>query len=230
MNGTDFEAGAIIPVDKPAGLTSFTVVRLIRKWTGCKKVGHAGTLDPFATGLLLICTGKATKRSAELMLFEKTYEATITLGQKTTTDDPEGEIVATRPVPIFPETEICECLNTFTGVIEQVPPIFSALKKDGKPLYRYARKGVPVTLEPRKVQIHEIELLGWQLPDLSIRVRCGKGTYIRALARDVGERLGTGGSLKSLRRTQIGPYRVDDAVTLDMFRQQMGIDASPKIT
>jgi len=222
LNETDFEAGAIIPIDKPPGMTSFDVVRRIRRWTGCRKVGHGGTLDPGATGLLLICTGKATRRFGELMAYDKVYEGVVELGRQTRTDDSEGEIIAVRPVPEFTPEVIRETLHAFEGEIDQVPPIFSALKKKGKPLYRYARKGIPVTPEPRKIRIDEITLLGWRRPDISIRIRCGKGTYIRALARDLGERLGTGGFLKALRRTQIGPYRVDTAPTLEAFGRQLG--------
>ena len=215
----DFAAGEILNIDKPAGITSFGVVHKIRKWTHCKKVGHGGTLDPMATGVLLIFTGKATKQVPKFMDLSKIYEGTIELGKTTDTDDVQGQIIEIKEVPQFEENQVRAVLNSFQGEIDQVPPMFSALKKDGKRLYKLARQGKVVHREPRKVVVHTIDLLSYEWPLLHIRVHCSKGTYIRSIARDVGSALGTGGCLSALRRTQIGDYRVDDAYTLDEFQQ-----------
>ena len=214
----DFEGGEILNIDKPGGLTSFGVVERIRRWTGCRKVGHAGTLDPLATGVLLICTGRATKRVSEFMEMEKEYEGTVELGITTETDDGEGKIKGRSEVPQFTRDEIETIVKHLQGTIGQIPPMYSALKKDGQRLYKLARQGKVVHREPRKVTIHEIVLMKWENPDLHIRVRCSKGTYIRALARDIGKRCGTGGTLKSLRRTRVGPYRVEDAYLVNTLK------------
>lgn len=226
----DFEAGAVLAIDKPANITSFGVVDRIRRWTGCRKVGHAGTLDPLATGVLLVCTGPATKRVSELMELEKEYEGTIELGTTTETDDAEGSVTGRYTVPPLSRDEILSILERFQGFIDQIPPMYSALKKNGSRLYRLARRGMVVPREPRKVTIHEIKLLDWKPPLLSIRVRCSKGTYIRALARDIGEQCGTGGYLKTLRRTRIGPHRADDAYTLETLREWLIVQHDERIS
>lgn len=215
----DFEAGEVLNIDKPLGMTSFGVVERIRRWTGCRKVGHAGTLDPLATGVLLVCTGRATKRVSEFMDLEKEYEGVVELGKVTDTDDTEGKIVEEHPVPDFSKEDIESSLNSFRGTIDQIPPMYSALKKNGQRLYKLARRGKEVPRQPRSVTIHEITLLNWMCPELSIRVRCSRGTYIRALARDIGNKLGAGGYLKTLRRTRIGQFRVADSYTLETFRR-----------
>lgn len=217
----DFEAGEILNIDKPAGITSFGVVHRIRKWTHCKKVGHGGTLDPMATGVLLIFTGKATKQVPQFMDLSKVYEGTIELGKTTDTDDVEGQLIETRPVPEYDENRLRSVLESFLGEIEQVPPMFSALKKDGQRLYKLARKGQVVHREPRKVTVHSIELLSCQWPSFRVRIACSKGTYIRAIARDIGHLVGTGGILTALQRTQVGPYHVDEAYSLEAFEQMM---------
>ena len=215
----DFEAGEILNIDKPVGMTSFRVVEKIRRWTHCKKVGHAGTLDPLATGVLLVCTGLATKQVSELMEWEKVYEGTVALGKTTDTDDAEGKILQVVSVPAFSVDDILLVLKEFEGDIEQIPPMYSALKVNGRRLYQLARRGEVVPRQPRRVRIYKVELLNWQRPFLQIRVCCSKGTYIRALARDVGEQLGTGGYLRSLRRTRMGRYSVNDAYSLEKLRE-----------
>ncbi len=216
-----FECGEIINIDKPVGMTSFQVVKMIRRWTGCKKVGHAGTLDPMATGVLLVCTGKSTKQVPSLMGMEKVYEGTIQLGRVTDTDDAEGKILSRSDVPGFSMSEIENILKDYCGEIDQVPPQYSALKRNGKRLYKLARQGIQVKLQPRKVTVHEIRLLSWASPFIRIRVRCGKGTYIRSIARDIGVQLKTGGYLSALRRIRIGSFHVDKAYQLDQFKSMV---------
>jgi tRNA pseudouridine55 synthase len=230
LSEIDFEAGAVLAIDKPANITSFGVVRRIRRWTGCRKVGHAGTLDPMATGLLLVCTGPATKRVSELMDLEKEYEGTVELGITTDTDDAEGKVTERSEVVAFSREDVLSILQEFQGVIDQIPPMYSAIKINGRRLYRLARRGKVVPREPRKVTIHEITLLDWTSPLLSLRVRCSKGTYIRALARDIGGRCGTGGTLKTLRRTRLGPHRADDAYTLDTLREWLVVQHDERIS
>ena len=224
-----FRCGDIINIDKPSGLSSFQVVRRIKKWTGCLKVGHAGTLDPMATGVLLVCTGKATKQVSFFMELMKTYEGEIFLGRTTDTDDAEGRIIQETDVPSFSENEIRLVLNKYIGEIVQVPPQFSAIRKNGTRMYHLARKGIPVAAPPRCVQIDQISMLSWDEPRIRIRVSCGKGTYIRSLARDIGRQLGTGGYLSQLRRTAIGPYRVDEAWPLEQFEKAVQYDGSLSI-
>jgi tRNA pseudouridine55 synthase len=211
----DFEAGEILAVDKPGGITSFGVVRQIRRWSKCKKVGHAGTLDPLATGLLIVCTGKATKRMSEFTAYDKTYDAVVELGRSTNTDDAEGTVIEEHVLPDWKAEQFIAVLSEFTGEIEQIPPMFSAIKQGGKRLYKLARRGIEVERPARLIRIIDISRAEWDRPRLSFRVRCTKGTYIRSLARDLGRRLGTGGFLSALRRVEIGPYHVDDAYTLD---------------
>lgn len=210
----DFDEGVLLNIDKPLSMTSFGVVERIRRWTRCRRVGHAGTLDPAATGVLLVVTGKATKRACHLMELDKVYEGTINLGKSTDTDDREGRILEEKPVPNFSKAKIEDVLLEFQGEINQIPPVFSALKKNGQRLYKLARKGQTVEPEPRKVRVYHISLLALSLPLIKIRVHCSKGTYIRALARDIGQRLDTGGFLSDLRRTRVGRYTVEDAWSL----------------
>lgn len=200
-------------MDKPSGPTSFRVIQQVRRAIGVKKVGHTGTLDPFASGLLIICAGRpATRIIQQLMAGEKEYEAVLKLGITTDTQDLEGQIVSRTQVPQFTEAEIKDCLQRFTGEQLQRPPAFSALKHKGKPLYHYARKGIMVEKEPRQVVINEIELLSAASDELCIRVRCGKGVYIRTLAADIGQALGCGAHLTALRRTGNGPFTVNEAL------------------
>ncbi|MBU0481485.1 MAG: tRNA pseudouridine(55) synthase TruB [Proteobacteria bacterium] len=206
------EAG-IFPIDKPVGPTSFRVVQQVRRALGIKKTGHAGTLDPFASGLLVVCVGRpATRLVPWLMDGEKVYEAELCLGLETETFDLEGEIVARNEVGDIGEETISRCLASFTGSQLQVPPLYSALKHKGKPLYYYARKGIEISREARKVEIPEIKCLDFSRNILKIKVRCSKGTYIRTLASDIGRVLGCGACLSGLRRLQSGFLSVAEAV------------------
>lgn len=218
LSETEFEAGAFL-IDKPEGASSFYMVRKVRKALGMKKVGHAGTLDPFATGLLVICAGRpATKMISQIMEGEKEYLATLFLGKETTTLDPEGDVTATHPVPVLSEEIVEDCLQQFRGDLMQVPPIYSALKHKGKPLYHYARKGIAIEKPPRSVTIHTLERTDGAVeisennPYLTIRVVCSKGTYIRTLGADIGKSLGCGAYLTALRRVRSGCFHVRDSI------------------
>lgn len=223
---SDFEAGIFL-IDKPVGPSSFAMVRKIRKILGIKKVGHAGTLDPFASGLLVVCAGRpATRLISKLMEGEKEYLATLRLGRETSTQDPEGEIISECEVDHLSEETIEHCLNQFRGELQQVPPAFSALKYKGKPLYHYARQGIEIKKEARQVTIHHLERvdtsgsLGGDLVELNIRVVCSKGTYIRTLAADIGKKLGCGAYLSGLRRERSGQFSVQDSYPGDAFFQE----------
>ncbi|HSH12127.1 MAG TPA: tRNA pseudouridine(55) synthase TruB [Desulfurivibrionaceae bacterium] len=206
------EAGIYL-LDKPEGPSSFRMVHVVRRALGIKKTGHAGTLDPFATGLLIVCAGRpATRLISQLMAGEKEYLATLTLGVETTTQDREGEVVATAPFTGISAAQVADCLAGFVGEQLQLPPLYSALKHQGKPLYHYARRGVEIERQPRPVTISELECRGFAGDSLKIRVRCGKGTYIRALAFDIGRVLGCGAHLAALRRIRSGPFSVAEAV------------------
>jgi tRNA pseudouridine55 synthase len=202
----------ILNVDKPSGLTSHDVVAFVRRAARQRKVGHAGTLDPMATGVLLVCLDKATRVTEYLMASPKTYDAAIRLGVTTTTDDAEGEITAQSQVEV-PYTEIVRTVQQFVGRIEQVPPVYSALKRGGQPLYKLARRGQVPELLPRLVEIHALQVKEWSPPVLHVQVRCGPGTYIRALARDLGQSLGCGAHLASLRRMASGRFTVEQAIS-----------------
>jgi len=223
----DYKDGQILLIDKPLQWTSFQVVNklrwLIRKNFGIKKikVGHAGTLDPLASGLLIICTGKFTKRIQEFMGQTKEYTGTITLGATTPSYDLETEINETFATDHLSEEMIKETTLQFIGDIEQYPPIFSALKKDGKRLYEYARKGEEVAIMARKIRIDEFEITRIALPEVDFRVVCGKGTYIRSLAHDYGKALQSGGHLSMLRRTRIGDFTIEEAISPKTFEDQL---------
>jgi len=207
----------VLLLDKPLGLSSNQALQKAKWLLRAEKAGHTGTLDPLATGVLPLCFGAATKFSQLHLDADKTYETVVRLGIKTSTGDTEGEVVATQPVTCSPG-QVVEVLDRFMGEIEQVPPMHSALKKDGKALYEYAREGLTVAREARRVTIHDLDLLDMQLagdaPSLGLRVRCSKGTYIRTLGEDIGEALGCGGHLISLRRVATGPFQIDQCVTL----------------
>jgi tRNA pseudouridine55 synthase len=202
----------VLIVDKEEGETSFSVVRKVKKLLKVSKVGHAGTLDPFATGLLLVLVGQGTKLSPYLMAGDKTYLGTLTLGTETDTLDRTGRVTAVKPVPKLDPELIRERARAFVGETEQTPPSFSALKVQGKRAYSLARQGLPVSLEKRRVRIMELAVLSLDLPDVTFRVVCSSGTYVRTLAADLGKELGVGAHLKALRRTAIGPYGVEDAL------------------
>ncbi len=209
----------LLLVDKPPGMTSFDVVRRVRALSGQRKVGHTGTLDPFATGVLPLCLGSATRLAGWLSASDKVYEATLVLGVTTDTLDRDGEVIARRPVsPDIQPSTVLDVFSRFTGTIEQIPPMYSALKVGGKRLHRYAREGVTVARRPRQVVVHRIELLGIEPPEITFRVRCSKGTYVRVLAADIGEALGYGAHLAALRRTRSGRFDVRDALTLEVLR------------
>ncbi len=211
----------IILIDKPAGMTSFGVVarvrRVLSERAGKKvKVGHCGTLDPFATGLLILCVGKECRNAGDYMKRDKVYEATVRLGQSSTTSDPEGEITDvsdSRPS----NDELRKVLDEFTGVIEQTPPMHSAIKIDGKRAYDLARQGKEVEIPSRKVTIHSLELVEYIYPNVKIRTNVSSGTYIRSLANDIGKNLGTGGYCTELRRISIADWSVSNAQTLADF-------------
>lgn len=219
----DFVAGEIIPIYKPYTWTSFQIVSKIRYHLSRKygikrfKVGHAGTLDPLATGVLLLCTGKATKRIEELQSHTKEYEAEIMLGATTPSYDMEHPVNATYPYEHITEDAVRRVLKSFVGEIAQRPPLFSACKVDGKRAYDLARKGSDMELAPKNIRIDAIELLQCELPKIKIRVVCGKGTYIRSLARDIGEALGSGAYLTALARTRIGEYKLEDCINPETF-------------
>lgn len=217
MTENTYEEGRVLLVNKPLEWTSFDVVRKIRNTLKIKKVGHAGTLDPLATGLLIICTGKFTKKINEYMAQEKEYTGTFILGAVTPTYDLESEPLNLKPVDGIDNRKIYETTKDFTGEIMQVPPVHSAIKQKGKPVYLQARKGIDVKLESRKVTIHQFEITGIAMPVISFRVVCTTGTYIRSLANDFGERLGCGAYLGSLCRTRIGSYRLNESVTMEEF-------------
>ncbi|WP_299259693.1 tRNA pseudouridine(55) synthase TruB [uncultured Aquimarina sp.] len=223
----DYKDGQILLIDKPLQWTSFQVVNklrwLIRRNFAIKKikVGHAGTLDPLASGLLIICTGKFTKRIQEFMGQIKEYTGTITLGATTPSYDLETEIDETFPIDHISEEVIKTTTKQFIGEIEQYPPIFSALKKNGKRLYEYARQGEEVEISVRKITISTFEITRVELPEVDFRVVCEKGTYIRSLAHDFGKALQSGGHLSVLRRTKIGEFSVDDAISPEVFENQL---------
>ncbi len=213
----DFLTGQLLLIDKPLGWSSFQAVNklkwAIRKKFNLKKIkiGHAGTLDPLATGLLIICTGKFTKKIPEFQGQVKEYTGTITLGATTPSYDLETEINHMFPIDHISEDLIKKTIPKFLGEIEQEPPIFSALKKDGKRLYEYAREGKEIKITTRKIHVHEFEITSFELPNLQFRIVCSKGTYIRSIAHDFGKSLGSGGHLSALRRTKIGDFNVDIA-------------------
>ena len=228
MNAEDYQEGQILLIDKPLKWSSFQAVNKLKfglikelKLPKKFKIGHAGTLDPLASGLLLICTGKFTKRIEELQGQAKEYTGTITVGATTPSYDLETEINATFPTEHITEALILETTKQFLGEIDQKPPVFSAIKKDGKRLYEHARAGEEVEIQSRKTTIYEFEITRIQLPEIDFRVKCSKGTYIRSLAYDFGLALQSGGHLTALRRTKIGDYSVENAITPDNFEESL---------
>jgi len=223
----DFLNGQILLIDKPLEWSSFQAVNAL-KWAIRKKfnlkkikIGHAGTLDPLATGLLIICTGKFTKKIPELQGQVKEYTGTFTLGATTPSYDMETEVNATFPTEHLSDESIKGATEHFLGEIDQIPPVFSALKKDGKRLYELAREGKEVEIKSRKIEITEFEITRIELPEVDFRVVCSKGTYIRSLAYDFGKSLGSGAYLSALRRTKIGDFNVDNATTPMVFKQSL---------
>lgn len=216
-----YEAGQVLLIDKPLDWTSFDVVRKTRNLIRIKKVGHAGTLDPLATGLLIVCTGKFTKRINEYMGMEKEYTGTFTLGATTPTYDLESEPSNFSDISTIDIDQLQMATRQFTGVIQQVPPLHSAIKRDGKPVYLMARKGVQFELEPRTITIHQFVITAVEMPLVYFKVVCSTGTYIRSLAHDYGRSLGCGAYLSSLRRTRIGEFTAEQALSMDELVQQV---------
>ncbi|HEY4314705.1 MAG TPA: tRNA pseudouridine(55) synthase TruB [Actinomycetes bacterium] len=215
----------LVVVDKPSGLTSHDVVARVRRLAGTRRVGHAGTLDPMATGVLVLGINRATRLLGHLTLTEKGYDATIRLGATTVTDDAEGEIVATSDAAGVTDEEVATGVAALTGDLQQVPSAVSAVKIDGKRAYKRVREGEDVVLPPRPVTVRVFEVLGTRregsLVDVDVHVECSSGTYVRALARDLGSALGVGGHLTALRRTRVGPYGLDAARTLDALAEDL---------
>ncbi len=204
----------ILPVDKPPGWTSHDVVARVRRLAGQKQVGHCGTLDPLASGVLLLVLGDATRLSSFLMDTTKEYLAEIILGATTATDDAEAPLLERCDLSHIDAAAVQSCLGAFQGTLQQVPPAYAALRVRGEKMYELARKGVAITREPRTVVVHGIDILSWHRPRLALRIRCGAGTYIRALARDIGRSLGVGGYLHALRRSASGTFRTHDCCTI----------------
>jgi tRNA pseudouridine55 synthase len=205
----------ILIIDKPQGLTSHDCVKIIRKTFNLKKVGHAGTLDPMATGILILLLGKATRLFPDFSGFDKEYEATLTLGITTETGDIEGSVVKSQPYGDVKLEKLLEVFDKFQGETEQIPPMVSALKYKGKKLYQLARKGIVIPRNPRKIFIHSLILANFSPPEIDFKVKCSKGTYIRKLGEDMGDLLGCGGCISRLRRTKAGPFRIEEAIKLE---------------
>lgn len=211
----------IVNIYKEKGYTSHDVVAVLRKVVGQKKIGHTGTLDPDATGVLPVCLGRATKVCELLTDHDKTYEALLLLGKTTDTQDISGEVLEERDPGNLTEEKVRSCIESFIGEYDQIPPMYSALKVNGKKLYELAREGKTVERKSRKVQIHGIRILEMNLPHVRMEVDCSKGTYIRTLCHDIGEKLQVGGCMEELERTKVGRFLKEDAVTLDEVRQKM---------
>ncbi len=216
----------ILLLDKPLGITSNSALQNVKRLFKAQKAGHTGSLDPLADGLLPICFGAATKVSAFLLDADKHYLVRVKLGVTTTTADAEGEVLETRPVNGISESDIQKVVAEFEGDIEQIPPMYSALKHKGERLYKLARDGIEVEREPRKVTIHNISMHGYTEPEFELEVHCSKGTYIRTLAEDIGEKLGCGAHVSALRRTGVGPYGPDNMVTMEQIERLAGGDFS----
>lgn len=205
----------VLLVDKPKGMTSHDVVYRLRRKLQMKRIGHAGTLDPMATGLLIMLIGKATRISQYLISIDKIYEGEVTLGVTTNSQDAEGEVLETQPVPPLTEEQVRETMKTFLGDQYQMPPMFSAIKIGGVPLYKLARKGEEVVREPRFIRVASLDLLSFSSPKLTFNMACTKGTYVRTIAHDLGNKLGCGGHLSALRRTGSGQFTIAQCTTLD---------------
>lgn len=217
----------VLLLDKPVGLSSNAALQTVKRLFNARKAGHTGSLDPLASGLLPLCLGEATKVSGYLLDADKSYRFTCRLGATTATGDAEGEVLETRPVPPLDQDQVEAVLERFRGGIDQVPPMYSALKHQGQRLYKLARQGVEVERQPRRVTIHRLELIGLEGEFLTCEVHCSKGTYVRTLAEDIGRILGCGAHVSELRRTGVAPYDADQMVTLDQLRElaEQGFEA-----
>lgn len=211
------ELEGVLLVDKPSDHTSHDVVARLRRKLNMKRIGHAGTLDPMATGLMILLIGKATKISQYLISLDKAYEGTVELGKVTDSQDADGEVLETRPVRALSEADVRAAMAGFLGDQYQMPPMYSAIKIDGVPLYKNARKGVEVEREPRFIRVMSFELTRFALPHFDFKLRCTKGTYVRTIAHDLGQKLGCGGHLSALRRTSTDKFDIADALTLDQI-------------
>jgi tRNA pseudouridine55 synthase len=209
----------VVLLDKPAGISSNRALQKVRGIFQARKAGHTGSLDPFATGMLPVCLGEASKTAAFMLEAAKQYSAVAKLGEATTTGDIEGEVIQTCPLPDIDDRSIAQALKQFTGEIEQVPPMYSALKHQGKPLYEYARAGIEIERPARSVTIHELVLTGWQSPNLLFDVKCSKGTYIRTLAEDIAAGLGSCAHLLELRRDAVEPFEGMEMVSLEQLQE-----------
>ncbi len=223
IGSTVTKVSGILNVNKPAGMTSHDVVARVRRLTGQRKVGHAGTLDPMAIGVLLLCLGQATRVAEYLMVGRKKYRAVVCLGVATDTYDAEGTVTQSAESLHLSQDQLAGALDTFQGVIQQVPPPYSAIHHKGKRLYELARRGIPVQIPPRTIEIDTIELIAWESPHLTLNVTCSPGTYIRSLAHDLGQTLGVGGHLTALTRLASGDWRLQDAITLDDLQMAVEI-------
>jgi tRNA pseudouridine55 synthase len=213
-----YAVDGVLLLDKPTGITSNAAIQRVKRLFSAEKAGHVGTLDPMASGLLPVCLGEATKFSTDTFSADKSYEADVLLGVTTTTGDSEGDVLTRKAVSVN-QYQVADVLIRFTGALQQIPPMYSALKRDGKPLYAYAREGVTVERAPRSITIHNIKLLDFTGDRIKLGVRCSKGTYIRVLAEDIGNALGCGASLAGLRRTSVGDFGLQRAVTLDTLER-----------
>ena len=228
MNSDSLEHGILL-LDKPLGLTSNAALSRAKRVLGIRKAGHTGALDPLATGLLPLCFGQATKVSAFLLDADKGYLAEVTLGVTTASGDGEGDVVERRKISDIDRATVEDILDIFRGPIDQVPPMYSALKHKGRRLHELARAGIEVERKPRRVTIYRLELLDFELPRLTLRVTCSKGTYIRSLAMDIGERLGCGAHLTALRRHSSGPFSLDDSVSLARLEEMDATEARARL-
>lgn len=215
----------LLLVDKPAGMTSHDVVDRLRKATGIRRIGHTGTLDPNATGLLVLCIDRATRLSEHLTGLDKVYEGTMRFGLVTRSYDLDGEVLEQHPVPALTPAQIQSACDKYVGAIDQLPPMVSAVKVGGERLYKLARKGETVDRKPRQVTVHEFTVLQYEAPDAIVRVSCTSGTYVRSLCHDVGQDLGCGAALATLRRTRVGDFSVDDAAPVDSFTDPESVAA-----
>lgn len=227
MAKTDFPLlSGLLNINKPKGITSHDVVNRVRRLAGQRRVGHAGTLDPMATGVLLVCLGQATRLIEYVTPSQKQYRATIRFGVTTNTLDAEGQVTSVNDPSLLGEAQLRTILPAFLGDIEQIPPLFSAIKQEGQPLYKQARAGKVVEVAPRRVTIHALTWVAWQPPDLILEITCSAGTYIRALARDLGQAAGPGAHLAELTRTASGPWQLAEAVSLEQLEWEAAQDAS----
>ena len=214
----EFTPSGVLLIDKAPDMTSHDVVAIARRSLNMKKIGHCGTLDPMATGLLILVIGKGTKLSDLLMAEDKTYEGTMTLGSTTSSQDKQGDVLETKEVPDFTNEQIDNAFNEYVGAFEQIPPMVSAIKKDGVPLYKLARKGKEVKRDPRPVKVFDYKISRTELPEVDFTVECTKGFYVRTYAHDIGQDLGCGAHLSALRRTKSGRFDLSRAITIDTLK------------